>query len=122
MGSEFNIFLTRSFAAGDMLGHGSVEKSMWPLKMALNIPFSDSVKTNSISQFHIYYNMHTINTRGIFVSSPKNLINSSFFSMRKMFNVKGSTYMISPMNALESLRTILKFYFFFNCWILFIHE
>ena len=43
LGSEFNIFLTRSFAPGEIEGHGSLVKSSWPRRIALKIPFSDSV-------------------------------------------------------------------------------
>lgn len=43
LGSEFSIFLTRSLAAGEMEGHGSLVKSMWPRKIALKIPCSASV-------------------------------------------------------------------------------
>ena len=45
-GSEFNIFLTRSLAAGEIDGHGSLVKSTWPRKIALNIPCSDSAMKN----------------------------------------------------------------------------
>lgn len=38
------MLLTRSFAEGEIEGHGSLVKSTWPLRMALNIPCSDSVK------------------------------------------------------------------------------
>lgn len=64
LGSEFNIFLTRSFAADEIDGHGSLAKSMWARKIALNIPCSDSVrspnfllntkKTLYIHDFHAY--------------------------------------------------------------------
>jgi len=46
LGSEFNMLLTRSFAEGEIEGHGSLVKSTWPLRMALNIPCSDSGKPN----------------------------------------------------------------------------
>lgn len=42
LGSEFNIFLTRSLAPLEIEGQGSEEKSMWPRKIELNIPVSDS--------------------------------------------------------------------------------
>lgn len=48
LGSDVNIFLTRSFAPWDIEGHGSLEKSMCPRKIALNIPFSDSANHNHI--------------------------------------------------------------------------
>lgn len=41
-GSEFNILRTRSFAPGEIDGHGSLEKSTCPRNIALNIPCSDS--------------------------------------------------------------------------------
>ena len=42
MGSEVSIFLTRSFALGEMRGHGSLVKSTCPLRMELKMPCSDS--------------------------------------------------------------------------------
>jgi hypothetical protein len=60
LGSEFNIFLTRSFAAGEMEGHGSLEKSTWPLRMALNIPFSDSVKNQILISVSNYADIKSI--------------------------------------------------------------
>lgn len=49
LGSGFNIFLTRSFAPDEIEGHGSVVKSMWPRKIALNIPCSASVNPDYLS-------------------------------------------------------------------------
>lgn len=50
-GSEVNIFLTRSLAPDEIVGHGSLVKSMWPRKIALNIPCSDSVNPISLCEF-----------------------------------------------------------------------
>jgi len=43
LGSLVNIFLIRSFAEDEMLGHGGLSKSRLPSNTASNMPFSVSI-------------------------------------------------------------------------------